>query len=218
MDFDDVIQKRRSVRKFLSVPLEKESWSSIIASGAHAPSSGNLQNWKLIIIEDAAHKEKIAHMCYNQMWIANAAVLIVVCADTKIATQFYGVRGDRLYSVQNCAAMVENMLLKATELGVGSCWISAFDETKLKVHLSIPDHIRPQSIIALGYADEVLPQPPLKSYSEYVYFNSYGNVLSENMKNIQYRNFGRIVARRTKGISQVFSDLAEKLLSLFRSG
>jgi nitroreductase len=216
MDFDSVIEKRRSIRKFLSVPLEKEAWASIIAAGSHAPSSGNLQNWKIIVVEDKAHKEKIAQICYSQMWIANAAILLVIGADTKLATQFYGVRGDRLYSVQNCAALTQNMLLKATHLGVGSCWVSAFDETKLKVHLNIPDHIRPQAIIALGYADEALPAPPIKSYAEYIYFNTYGNMMSDNMKDIQYRNFGKIVARRTSGLVQFFNDLKEKAKSVFK--
>ncbi len=216
MDFDSIVQKRRSVRKFLSVPLERDLWTSIIAAGALAPSSGNLQNWKVIVIENADQKEKLAHICYSQMWMANAAILLVVCADTKTATQFYGVRGDRLYSVQNCAAMIQTMLLKATELGIGSCWVSAFDETKLKVHLAIPDNARPQAIVALGYADEVVPQPPLKQYVEFVYFNTYGNSLSDNIRDIHYRNFGRLVARHTKGIAQTFSDIKEKALSLIR--
>lgn len=216
MDFDTIVAKRRSVRKFLSVPLEKESWASILAAGSLAPSSGNLQNWKVIILESKSQKEKIAHYCYNQAWIANASILFVICADTKVATQFYGVRGDRLYSVQNCAAMVQNMLLKATELGVGSCWVSAFDETKLKVHLNIPDHIRPQSIVALGYADEVVPRPPLKEYIEYCYFDKYGNQLSPDMKDLRHANYGRIVARRVNGISHLLSDLKNKLLTWIR--
>ena len=218
MDFDSIIAKRRSIRKFLSVPLEKEAWASILVAGARAPSSGNLQNWKLIIVESAEQRKTLAHICYNQMWIANAALLIIVCADTKIATQFYGVRGERLYSVQNCAAMVQNMLLKATQLGVGSCWVSAFDETKLKTHFSIPDFIRPQSIVALGYADEVVPEPPRKAYLEYCYFERYGNQLSENMRNIQYRQFGKIVARRAAGAGQMLKDIKEKLLARLRGG
>lgn len=215
MDFDSIVSRRRSIRKFLNVPLEKEHWASILAAGARAPSCGNLQNWKIIVIEQKSHKEKVASLCYNQMWISHAAVLFVVCADTKIATQFYGVRGDRLYSVQNCAAMVQNMLLKATELGVGSCWVSAFDETKLKVHLNMPEYIRPQAVVALGYADEEVPAPPLKSYLEFVYFNTYGNHMSDNMKDIQYKNFGKIVARRVKGLAQIGEDIKQRLVSLF---
>lgn len=216
MDFDTIVAKRRSVRKYLSVPLEKESWASILVAGSLAPSCGNLQNWKVIIIESKEQKEKIAHMCYNQVWIANASILFVVCADTKIASQFYGVRGDRLYSVQNCAAMVQNMLLKATQLGVGSCWVSAFDETKLKVHLRMPEHIRPQAIVALGYSDEVVPQPPIKAYMEYCYFDTYGNQLSENMRDIRNRNFGHIVARKTKNFKEMMHDLKSKILTIIR--
>lgn len=174
MNLDKAVASRRSTRRYSHIPVDRTAWASVLLAGAMAPSAGNLQNWKFIVITKPKTLQHISHICHDQLWMAQAPVHIVVCADTKMANQFYGVRGERLYAVQNCAACVQNMLLKATDLGLGSCWISSFEEQKLKVCLDIPDHMRPQAIVTLGYADETVPRPSLKRLSELTYFEQYG--------------------------------------------
>ena len=68
--------------------------------------------------------------------------------------QFYGERGERFYSIQNCAAAAQNMLLAAHAQDLGSCWVGSFDEDMLRKTCGIPEYIRPQAVIALGYAAE----------------------------------------------------------------
>lgn len=162
METLDCISLRRSVRKYKPDTVAWDLIGQIMIAARDAPSSGNLQNWQFIIVEDQDSRNSIAEACLRQMWMCEAPVFIVVCADVDKATQFYGIRGDKLYSIQNCAAAVQNILLAATDLGLGSCWVGAFDEEKIKDILGIPEHIRPQAVVTIGYPDERPRDPPWK--------------------------------------------------------
>lgn len=152
METIDCIKTRRSVRRFLDKPVAWNDIAAILDCGRMAPSAGNLQSWKFIVIEDKDPKEAIARACVDQMWIADAPYIIVIVSEPEKMKRFYDVRGERLYSVQSCAAAAQNMLLAAHDIGLGSCWIGAFDEEKVKQILSCPADTRPQAIIPLGYA------------------------------------------------------------------
>jgi len=156
MDVFECMKSRRSVRKFLEVPVEWDKVGKILDAARFAPSAGNLQTWKFIIVRDAEKKHKIAEASLQQWWMEKAPIFIVVCAEMRRIRQFYGVRGERLYAIQSCAAAVENILLASHSLGLGACWVSAFDENRISAILSIPEdaEIRPQIIVPVGYPDE----------------------------------------------------------------
>ena len=88
---------------------------------------------------------------------------------------YYGLRGKRLYNIQDCAAAIQNILLAATELGLGSCWIGAFEEEKLRSLFNIPLTARPQAIITIGYSDETPKERELAAIENMVYFNRYNS-------------------------------------------
>lgn len=156
MDVFECMKNRRSVRKFLEVPVEWDKIGRIMDAARFAPSAGNLQTWKFIVVRDAGKRHKLAEACLKQWWMEKAPIFIVVCAEMRRIRQFYGVRGERLYAMQSCAAAIQNMLLAAHSLGLGACWVSAFDENRVCAVLSIPEdaEIRPQAIIPIGYPDE----------------------------------------------------------------
>jgi hypothetical protein len=106
--------------------------------------------------------------------MAEAPIHIVVCSESPKAEQFYGIRGDRLYSIQNCAAAVENMLLATHAQGLASCWVGAFDEEMLKRTLGIPDDIRPQAILPIGYASESPRETPRGALYDKVFLDGWG--------------------------------------------
>lgn len=159
MDVIEAIHARRSIRKYLDVPVEWDKIGQIIEAGKAAPSSGNLQNWKFVVVKEKERRQQIADACLQQHWMTTAPLHIVVVAEPEPAVMHYGVRGERLYTVQNCAAAVENMLLAATALGLGSCWIGAFDEDMLKRAIGCTERVRPQAVVTIGYADEKPPEP-----------------------------------------------------------
>ncbi len=175
MEFNSVLRSRHSVRKFSSKDLSWADLTDILEAGTLAPSSGNVQNWVFIVLRKREVIEKVvASLSREQSWAAKASVLVVVCSDVAHVKELYGARGEALYGVQNCAASIENMLLKATDLGIGSCWIGYFDEKEIGSLLAIGGDVRPQAILAFGYGESIeeKPREPLQNC---VFFERYGN-------------------------------------------
>lgn len=154
MDALECMYTRRSVKKFRDDPVEWDKIGKIIDAGRLAPSSGNIQNWKFIIVTDPVKRKAMAEACINQDWIAAAPIIIAVIAEPDKAKRFFGIRGERLYTIQNCAAAAENMLLAAHAQGLGACWVGAFDENKMSGLLRLLEEHRTQVIIPIGYAEE----------------------------------------------------------------
>ena len=159
MDVLEAIKKRRSIRKYLDVGVEWEKMIKILEAGQYSPSAGNLQDWKFIVVTEKDVKKKIAEACLNQVWMETAPVHMVVCSNPEKTIQYYGERGEK-YAAEDTACVAMNMLLEATEQGLDSCWIGAFDEQMLRISLGIPDRAKPMMVITLGYADETVPTPP----------------------------------------------------------
>jgi len=175
MEVLDCIKTRRSVRKFSSKEVDMALLGKILDAGLEAPSAGNLQNWKLILIKGHEKRQAIAEAAVQQYWIAQAPAIIVVCSMQEKVKSFYGMRGDRLYSIQSCAAATQNILLAAHSLSLASCWVSAFDEDMLKRALNIPEKVRPQAIIPIGYAAEHPKLPILHHIESMVDIENWGS-------------------------------------------
>mgnify|MGYP001562260158 CR=1 FL=1 len=179
MQLDDILIKRSSIRNYSNKKVSNELIAEIIHAGTLAPSSGNLQNWVFIVVQDEDKKTEVANAALKQYWLIKAPVLIIVCANLENISRFYSKRGELLYSIQNCAACIENMLLKATDLGLGSCWIGAFDENALSRILKLPDPIRAQAIISIGYAAESPSTKKRYPLQNLTFFEEYGGKKQE---------------------------------------
>lgn len=175
MNVQECIKTRRSIRKFLPIPIEVEKLGNILDAGRFAPSAGNLQNWKFILITEEDKKRAVVNACMEQFWMETAPLFIVICGDPVKGERFYGNRGKTLYTTQNCAASIQNILLSAHDQGLGACWVGAFDDKLLRSTLLIPDNVEPQAIICIGYADETVPTPPRYTLENVVYLERYGN-------------------------------------------
>jgi nitroreductase len=179
MELLDLIKKRRSVRKFRNVLIEKDKLMKVLQAGHWAPTAGNLQSWKFIVVKEKKTREEIAEAAFNQMWLTEAPVLIIIGAELAKIKRYYGVRGERLYAVQECAAAIENMIIEAESLNLSTCWVGAFDEAAIKRILEIPDSTRPQAIVALGYGDETPPVPSKYGLKDVVYFEKFKQTREE---------------------------------------
>ena len=179
MDALDCIKTRRSIRKYADAPIEFEKVGEVINAGLNAPSAGNVQDWKFILVTELEVRQQISEACLQQYWMQSAPVHIVVCVQPEKSERFYGERGRRVYSLQNCAAAVENMLLAANACGLGACWIGAFHEGMLRTALNIPDSVIPQAVITLGYADESPLSPPKLTMENVVFVEKWGNKIRD---------------------------------------
>lgn len=179
MDALECINSRRSVRRYTLKPVEWDKVANVLEAGNNAPSSGNIQNWRFIVVMDDHKRLAIAEACLGQLWMQYAPVHIVVCGESVKCEEMYGIRGDKLYSIQNCAAAIENMLLAAHAQGLGSCWVGAFDEPHLCGAVGIPDGIRPQAVITVGYSGIKVKGPAKLKLDIITYLESYGNKIKD---------------------------------------
>src|SRR3989344_7715175 len=99
MNVFEAIATRRSIRKFTSQDIPMEILGIVLDSGRYAPSAGNIQNWRFIIVKNLDNRQRVAEAAMQQMWIAGAPVIIVICAEIEKIRQFYGIRGERLYAI-----------------------------------------------------------------------------------------------------------------------
>jgi nitroreductase len=151
MDFWQVLQERYSVRDFdttLDVP--PEMVERILEAAIRAPSAGNRQPWHFYVVRNVQMRQGLAAAAYGQGFIAQAPVAIVVCADAEQSAGRYGNRGRTLYCLQDTAAATEHILLAAVALGLGGCWVGAFDEAHAARVLGLPGRHRPVAILPIG--------------------------------------------------------------------
>ncbi len=169
MSIFDCIRTRRSVRKYKERDIPWHLVVEVVQAGKYAPFAGNVFNIKFIIIKSEAKRKAIAEASVQQYWMQDAPIQIVIAGEPEKAERFYGVRGARLYTIQAAGAAIQNMLLTAHSLGLGSCWVGAFDEEEIRRICNLPEHINVQAVVTLGYSDEI-PSPPPKHRIEHILF------------------------------------------------
>jgi len=154
-----IIKRRRSIRAFHPDPIPTEHIEQMREAVRWAPSAGNCQPWHFFFVFQQEARKGLAAAAFEQDFISQAALAVVVCALPGKSAIRYGKRGRDLYVYQDTAAAVENLLLLATDLGYGSCWVGAFDENRARQVLKLPEEIRPVAIIPIGKPAEN-PDPP----------------------------------------------------------
>jgi nitroreductase len=166
MRFDELIQARRSVRKYQPKEVEPEKLRALIEAVRMAPSASNAQPWKLILVDDPAIKDQVARATFNKIvsfnQFAMEAPVIAVLAVEKhsLLTQVAGWLKDRPFYLIDIGIAAAQFCLQATELGLGTCMLGYFDEAEIKKILQIPRAIRVALVITVGYEAENLPARP----------------------------------------------------------
>lgn len=150
MDVKDAIIERRSIRAFLDKPIPEDAVDILIDAIRWAPSAGNLQARKFFFVFKNELKQMIAEASLRQMFISAAPLVIVACGDYD-RIRPYGARGKDLYVIQDVAIAVENLMLQAHELGLGSVCVGAFNEELVSALLNLPENLRPFNVIPVGY-------------------------------------------------------------------
>ncbi|MFH1619667.1 MAG: nitroreductase family protein [bacterium] len=151
MDFFEVLEKRRSIRGFDSTrPVKDEDISRILEAARMAPTAGNLQPFKIIVVKTEEGR-KALQSSTRQEALAQACVSLVFCVDSSRFQERYGERGRGLYAIQDSAIVCTYAHLTAAALGLASSWIGAFDEMKVGKGLGLTDNLRPVAILPVGY-------------------------------------------------------------------
>ncbi len=172
MSFIELAKKRYSVRSYKNKPVEEEKLLKVLEAGRVAPSATNAQPIHFVVIKE---KESLLKICeaYGRDWLKAAPIIIAVCGDKAKAWKHKD--GTSYYNI-DVAIATDHMALAATDLGLGSCWVCAFDKVKAAEILHIPSEIEPLVLLPIGYPEE---NPDLtrhntrKSLSDIVHYNHF---------------------------------------------
>lgn len=182
MDLKEAIKQRRSIRRYKNKEIPMHVLGEIIENARLAPSSGNLQNWRFVIVTDVKQKKEISEASLKQNWMTEAPVFIVICNRYEKAKKLYGKLG-KMFSIQNCSIVATYLMLLAKEKGLDTCWIGAFDNEALQRILELPENIDPEIILTLGYSNEdKLNKSQRAEIKDLVYFKKWGNKISNFSK------------------------------------
>ncbi len=165
MDTLQAIRERRSIRTYKSEPIPAEHLEQILEAGRQAPSAANRQPWHFVIIGDPAQKQRVAEACHNQMWMADAAYIVVAIGLPEVSNKWYKV---------DVAIAVENMVLAAKGLGYGTCWIGAFSPEDLAELIELPEGAEIVACTPLGVPEIESPPRQRKSWNEVFSLDRYG--------------------------------------------
>ncbi len=164
MDVQKAIQSRQSVREYHPRDVEEDKLVRILESGRLSPSAGNRQERRFVVVRDARKRQLLSEAARNQKFVAEAPVVIAACS---VETEYVMACGQLAYPIDTAIA-VDHMTLQAVEEGLGTCWVGAFDEKKVKGILNIPSGVRVVQLMTLGYPSDK-PRPKLrKSLDEIV--------------------------------------------------
>ena len=183
----DAIELRRSIRKFKNDPVPDEHVMALIEAARLAPSGSNAQPWRFKIVRDADTRDRLVEAAHDQKFIAQAPVVIVCCADiegylsgTISGARYLGAAGaldDKMVNMlvsragilkekpgdigpraaANVTIAIEHMVLRALDFGLGTCWVRAFEEPKVKKIFGWGDNIYVVALLPVGYPAESPP-------------------------------------------------------------
>jgi nitroreductase len=158
MDVEKCIRGRRSVRGFKRTEIPEKLINPLIDALRWAPSAGNLQARRFYFVTDPELRRELARAAERQTFAGRAPLVVVACADHRIDRE-YEARGVELYCLMDVAASLQNLMLVAHAHGLATCWIGAMNEEKVRELLRLPEHLRPVSLVPVGYPSEH-PAPP----------------------------------------------------------
>lgn len=169
MNIYEAINKRQSIRKYKPDPVSDDILERILKAVQRAPSGKNGQPWRFIVVKDDTLRKALVPACRDQAFIADAPVIIVGCA---VEEESYPKQGGYMksWSIDLGIAFTHLMLAAAAE-GLGTCWIGAFEEDKVKQALNISDKFRVVGLTPLGYPLELPPLRTRKPLSDIVFYN-----------------------------------------------
>jgi nitroreductase len=181
MTFQELINRRQSVRRYQEKTVEREKLQLLIEAVRVAPSASNSQPWKIILVDEPELKNSVANATFSKLITFNkfapqaAVIAVLVIEKPKMITQIGGSVKNREFPLIDIGIAAEHFCLQATELGLGTCMLGWFNEKKIKQLLNIPIKNRIGLVITLGYETEDYKQREKirKSVDEMSGFNSY---------------------------------------------
>jgi nitroreductase len=170
MTVDDAIRIRKSVRAYADEPIGQDTLRQIMEQVRLAPSARNLQEWRFVIVTDPVKRTMLGEAANGQRFVGEAPVVIVACAETDGRLMSCG-HPSFLVDV---SIAVDHLMLAATDVGLGTCWIGAFDPARVREILGIPKSVEVVAVLPMGYPANPKPEQKQRlAYETIVRENSW---------------------------------------------
>ncbi len=172
MEFDSLVRKRKSVRKFKKKRVSFRDVIDAIDAANQGPFPRNHNHLRYLIVESKEKIAKIAEVC-EQDWIADSMTVVLVCSDDEHFENHYGPRG-RVYSRQSAGAAIYAFMLKLAEVGIGSCWVGAYTDANLRKIFDIPSEHQIEAVVPIGFSADSAKKEKKKSLERSLFWENWG--------------------------------------------
>jgi nitroreductase len=183
--FLDLAKGRRSIRRYTADEVMPDDLAAMLEAGHLAPSGNNTQPWRFIIIRDAAQKARLAEVAGNQRWMLAAPLSIAVVADPTVKLSSSAPKPDftkegpaqltaLIKSVRDATIAADHIVLAATDLGYGTCWVAKFEQDAVREALDVPPPCYVVALITIGRPAETPAPTPRYPLAELTFAERYG--------------------------------------------
>ena len=169
MNFKELINKRYSVRSYKTDPVEEEKLRQVLDAARLAPTASNRQPIQFIVVRTAGREAELKRI-YGRDWFSQAPLVICVCT---VLSQAWVRADNKCYHEVDAAIAMDHLILAATDLGLGTCWIAAFDAAAAKEVLQLPEGVVPIAFTPLGYPADQPKEKKRKTLPELVRYERW---------------------------------------------
>jgi len=169
LDFSELIKTRYSVRAYKAQLVEEEKLQQVLEAANLAPTAANRQPFQIIVINTKDCQEELKRI-YARDWFVQPPLVICICA---LPSQAWSRRDGKNYSEVDATIAMDHLILAAAELGLGTCWIAAFDPQAAREILELPDDVEPIAFTPLGYPADEMKKKRRKDLSELVRYEKW---------------------------------------------
>jgi nitroreductase len=173
MELNQVIANRFSVRSYTGENVDRKITLEILDAARIAPSAVNFQPWHFIVVDEEIDLAELRQV-YQRNWFTEAPACIVVCSDH--TQSWKRISDGKDFADVDAAIAIDHLILKATDMGLGTCWVCNFDVNMACEKLHLPAHIEPVAIIPVGYSNAVQPLKTRKPLEELVHWGRFTNL------------------------------------------
>ena len=169
MEFTDLIQKRYSVRAYKPDPVEDSKLHAVLEAARLAPTAANRQPFQIVVVHTAG-REKELQRIYSRAWFTQAPLLICICG---VPAQAWVRKDGKNYADVDVTIAMDHLILAAANLGLGTCWVAAFDPPAAREILRLPDDVEPIAFTPLGYPADQPGSKDRKALSQLVRYEHW---------------------------------------------
>lgn len=164
----EAIKARQSIRAYQAKDIEPDQLRAVLEAANQAPSAANLQPYQIYVVRNQRMKDDLAAAAAGQKFLATAPVVLVFAVVPARSAAKYGKKGEEVYCMQDACCAVGNAMLAAVELGLGTCWVDAVNETAAGQAIGLPADQRAVVLLPIGYPGETPPRTTRRTLDDLV--------------------------------------------------